>query len=456
MNHRAPTPPLTERTIYIPRMNYGSAFLMAAAFRSVGVKAEVLPESTPDSLRLAGAHMSGDECLPQRVTLAGILQVINQPGFDPARVAFLMATAHGPCRFGQYSTFFRKIFNNLNCSEMMIVSPTTRDGYGEFGISDDGFIRTAWRALVIGDVLLRMLLKTRPYEQIAGETDGLYADALQRVSDVLAVPGCSHSHRMSQLVDTLTEIRDSFRRLPLKAPPACRNDTLRPARLTECEDAGGRAGTGSKPRSRGKPLIGAVGEIYCRLDSASNDEIIRQIEAHGGEVWLAGIVEWLEYTNDEVMQNFRTNGKSFSLERAGFALRQFIQRKDEHALVHLFEDDLRGYEEARIGEILRRSEPYIPSYATLGEMVINTGRAVFLYEKGVDGIVDISPFTCMNGIVCESVYPKLSRDHDDIPIKVFYFDGKARDWSQDVEMFMELVKDYRTRKRAQRNGKMLR
>lgn len=438
MNHRVPTPPLTERTIYIPRMNYGSAFLMAAAFRSVGVKAEVLPESTPDSLRLAGAHTSGDECLPQRVTLAGILQVINQPGFDPARAAFLMATAHGPCRFGQYSTFFRKILNNLNCSEMMIISPTTSDGYSGFGINDNGFIRTAWRALVIADILLRILLKTRPYEQIAGETDRLYADALQRVGGVLAVPGCSHSHRMSQLVDALTEIRDAFRRLPLEAPPACRNDTLR------------RAGTGSKP------LIGAVGEIYCRLDDASNDQIIRQIEAYGGEVWLSGIVEWVEYTNDEVMQNFRTSGRSFSLERAAFELRQFIQRKDEHALVHLFEDDLRGYEEARIGEILRRSEPYIPSYATLGEMVINTGRAVFLYEKGVDGIVDISPFTCMNGIVCEAVYPKLSRDHDDIPIKVFYFDGKARDWSQDVEMFMELVKDYRTRKRTQRSGKMLR
>jgi predicted nucleotide-binding protein (sugar kinase/HSP70/actin superfamily) len=81
-------------------------------------------------------------------------------------------------------------------------------------------------------------------------------------------------------------------------------------------------------------------------------------------------------------------------------------------------------------------------------MVINTGRAVYLHEKGVDGIIDISPFTCMNAIVCEAIYSKLSRDHDNIPIKVLYFDGKARDWDQDVEMFMELVRDYRERKRG--------
>jgi len=403
-------------------MNYGSALLMAAAFRSVGVKAEVLPESTPDSLRLAGAHTSGDECLPQRVTLAGILQVINQPGFDPARAAFLMATAHGPCRFGQYSTFFRKIFNNLNCSEMMIVSPTTRDGYSGFGINDKGFIRTAWRALVIADILLRMLLKTRPYEQIAGQTDRLYEDALQRVNGVLAVRGCSHSHRMSRLVDALTEIRDSFRRLPLKAPGS-------------------------------KPLIGAVGEIYCRLDEGSNDEIIRHIEEYGGEVWLSGIVEWVEYTNEEVVLNLRASGRSLSLARGAFELRRLIQRKDEHALMEQFREDFRGYEEpANINEIFRRSLHYLPSYATLGEMVINTGRAVYLHEKGVDGIIDISPFTCMNAIVSEAIYSKISRDHDKIPIKVLYFDGKARDWNQDVEMFMELVRDYRARKRQRRGS----
>ena len=74
-------------------------------------------------------------------------------------------------------------------------------------------------------------------------------------------------------------------------------------------------------------------------------------------------------------------------------------------------------------------------------MVLSTGRAVYLYDKGADGIIDISPFTCMNGIVTEAVYPRVSRDHDDIPIRVFYFDGTQSDLERDVGIFLELAQD---------------
>ena len=412
--------PLAERVVYIPRMNYGNARLMAAAFRSLQIEAEALPECTPDALRMAGAYTSGDECLPQRVTLACMLKVVSQPGFDPCRTAFLMPTAHGPCRFGQYAPFFRKVFGKLGYGDIMILSPSTSDGYSAFGVHGSEFLRTAWRAVVVGDILLKLLLKTRPYECTRGETDAVYVDALDRVSRALARSGVTHGDRLRGLIQSLGEVRDAFRSIPIRA-------------------------------SGSRPLIGGVGEIYCRLDEGSNDEIIRHVEDYGGEVWLSGVVEWVEYTNEEVVLNLRASGQSFSLARAAFELRRLIQRKDEHALMEQFREDFRGYEEpADINEILRRSLHYLPSYATLGEMVINTGRAVYLHEKGVDGIIDISPFTCMNAIVCEAIYSKLSRDHDNIPIKVLYFDGKATDWDQDVEMFMELVRDYRERKRQKR------
>jgi len=412
--------PLAERIVYIPRMNYGSVRMMAAAFRSLQIEAEVLPECTPDALRMASAYTSGDECLPQRVTLGGMLKVVSRPGFDPCRTAFLMPTTHGPCRFGQYAPFFRRVFEKLGYGDIMILSPSTSDGYSEFGVQSSDFLRTAWRAAVVGDILLRLLLKTRPYECNREETDAVYADALDKASGTLARFGVTHRDRLHRLIQSLGGIRDAFRGIPIRDPGS-------------------------------KPLIGGVGEIYCRLDEDSNDRIIRHVEACGGEIWLAGVVEWVEYTNELVVQDLRTSGRSFSLARGAFELRRLIQRKDEHALMEQFREDFRGYEEPlEMNEIFRRSLDYLPSYATLGEMVINTGRAVYLYEKGVDGIIDISPFTCMNAIVSEAIYSKLSRDHDNIPIKVLYFDGKARDWNQDVEMFMELVRDYRARKRQER------
>ena len=81
------------------------------------------------------------------------------------------------------------------------------------------------------------------------------------------------------------------------------------------------------------------------------------------------------------------------------------------------------------------------------------GKAIYLYEKGVDGIVDISPFTCMNGIVSEAVYPRVSTDHENMPIRNFYFDGTQTDLENDLGIFMELVRNYhrkKTRKRIRR------
>lgn len=49
------------------------------------------------------------------------------------------------------------------------------------------------------------------------------------------------------------------------------------------------------------------------------------------------------------------------------------------------------------------------------------------YRRGANGIVDISPLTSMNGIVCEAIHPKLSRGLGGIPIRNFYFDGARSD-----------------------------
>ncbi|MBN2445701.1 MAG: hypothetical protein JXO22_03190, partial [Phycisphaerae bacterium] len=70
--------------------------------------------------------------------------------------------------------------------------------------------------------------------------------------------------------------------------------------------------------------------------------------------------------------------------------------------------------------------------------------------KGADGIIDISPFTCMNGIVSEAVYPAVSSDHDNIPIRVVYFDKVNTHIDRDLEIFLDLAQAYQRRKRYQR------
>jgi len=83
-------------------------------------------------------------------------------------------------------------------------------------------------------------------------------------------------------------------------------------------------------------------------------------------------------------------------------------------------------------------------------MTLSVGKAIFHYHQGCDGVVDISPFTCMNGIVTEAIYPKLSADHESIPVRNFFFDGTQYDAERDLGIFMELVRTYQSRKKVKR------
>ncbi len=79
-------------------------------------------------------------------------------------------------------------------------------------------------------------------------------------------------------------------------------------------------------------------------------------------------------------------------------------------------------------------------------MTLSVGKAIYLYHQGIDGVVDISPFTCMNGIVSEAVYPALSAAHGDLPIRSLYFDKVSTKIERDLEIFLDLARAYQQRK----------
>jgi predicted nucleotide-binding protein (sugar kinase/HSP70/actin superfamily) len=144
-------------------------------------------------------------------------------------------------------------------------------------------------------------------------------------------------------------------------------------------------------------------------------------------------------------------GELLSLEMLGTFIRNKIQLKDEHKLYQPIADRIKGYDEPdNIKMFLEFAEPYLPYQGVIGEMVLNIGGAIHYYNNGVDGIIDISPFTCMNGIVSEAIYPSVSDDHDGIPIKNFYFDETESDHDRDVEIFLELASTYQKRKTKER------
>jgi predicted nucleotide-binding protein (sugar kinase/HSP70/actin superfamily) len=386
---------------------------VGAAFRSVGIAAEVLPPPDARTLELGVRYLTGDECLPAKVTLGDFLKVAEAPGFDPTQVAFFMPTTEGPCRFGQYTPFIRRVFRQIGYPEVAIISLTSGDGYQRCESVGTAPHRAAWRAIAASDLLRKCLLKTRPYELTLGDTDHAYAAAIRDLCAALEVPGLSARKQLAALVRTLNQIRGRFRAIP--------------AHYT-----------------RDRVFIGVQGETFCRMEEFSNDRLIRRLEAYGAEVWLSDISEWVWYCNVDQEESLRRAGRRLSGAMLGARLRDHVQHADEWALRAPFAQDFRGYEEPRdVCELLQAGRPYLPRSGAAGEMVLSAGKVEYLFRMGVDGIIDVSPFSCMNGIVSEALYPRQSADHTGLPIKNFYFDGTGRDLVPDLEIFLELARAYR-------------
>ena len=391
-------------------MSYGSALCFAATFESVGLNARPTPDSCPSTLDLARRYTSEDECLPARVTLGDFLAITRSTEFDPLKTAFFMPTASGPCRFGQYENLIREVLKQDGHDNILILSPTSSDNYDGFGGGD--FLRTAWRALVVADLLEKLRLKTRPYEVNAGDCDDVYKRSLNELCELLALRS-THRKRLGKLTQALTRIRDRFWTIPVKRNPE-------------------------------RTLVGVVGEIFCRLNEFSNQSLIRTIEKCGGEVWLSGASEWIWYTGSQERRKLCLDRKRISKMMFKNKVRSLLQHRDEKALLEPLRDDLKGYEEADVETLIRYSEPYLPVSGALGEMVLSVGKVIHLKKKGVHGIIDVSPFTCMNGIIAEAVYPTVSRDHSSIPIRSLYPDATSSDLTREIEVFMELARNYRS------------
>jgi predicted nucleotide-binding protein (sugar kinase/HSP70/actin superfamily) len=411
--------PLKGKKIWVHAMAYGSARAFVAGFRAIGLDAEITPPSDGRTLELGARHTSGDECYPAKVTVGDYMRLLENPSTDLDRTVLFMPTAEGPCRFGLYAPYLRQILDANGYQRVPLLQASSKNAYQGLGNLTTAFLRTGWRALVAGDIVTKLLLKCRPYEIVKGEADRVFEESLNDVCGTIETTTTEPAAQLKAIRQSLVRSRDRFRRIPIR-------------------------------QDRTTPLIGVVGEIFCRLNTFSNEDLIRRVEEYGAETWLSDIAEWVWYTKSEQFRKLRLEGRIVSREAFEAWIRKYVQKRDEHVLMEPFKEDFLGCEEPPIEVILDCARPYLPQDGALGEMVLNVGKVVYLAQKGADGVIDISPFTCMNGIVSEAIYPRISRDMGGIPIRNFYFDGTQSDLDRDLGVYLELARSYQKRKKHQR------
>lgn len=409
---------LSGRTVFIPRMPTAHSRITAAAFNGFGLRAQVTPPSNERTTQLGLAYSAGDECYPEIITLGDFLRILVDEGRNPSTVAFFMPTSTGPCRFGQFAEYLRSVLKKLQFEDAVVVSTTSSNSYDGIGVGSAVLVRRVWRGFVAGDLLTRVLLKTRPYEVIPGLADEAYESGVGKICDVL-----EDSTRADSLTALLAGLEDAVALL--------------------------RA---VQTRSGSRPLIGIVGEIFCRNNVFSNMDLIRVLERHGAECWISSVSEWIHYVGSEEERDLARRGRGLSIERLKANVKHRIQRSDQSRIEARFMHEIADREEPHnIDEFTLPAERYLPRDGSLGEMMLSISRTLYLWSRGAHGVVDISPFTCMNAIVAEAIYPKISRDHNGFPIRTFYFDGTQGNLDRDVGVFLELARTYKKLQRKSDN-----
>jgi predicted nucleotide-binding protein (sugar kinase/HSP70/actin superfamily) len=383
---------LGKRTVLIPEMNRSTASLLAATFRGFGVEARTL--ETYKGLDLGKEYTSGKECYPCQVTLGDILYFVQKekeklgPEFDPGQYAYFLPESDGPCRFGLYNRFQRIVLDSFpGLDRLTISSITTKDGYSLSGIMDKDkvldFQKTGFFAVIVADILDRLLWRIRPYEAEPGSADEFLEASLQGLENTFEKHGPRKD--FEGILDKLVRIVEEGKALiDPKIPP--------------------------------KPLIGMVGEIFLRTHTQSNQDIIRLLEKHGAEVVNASVAEWANYVSYDALRTAKAQARlnlkqlrfsplwSKLKEMLGFRIDLYYKefRQDQvYKRVQPVLDLMEDHKIAHLEEILKENEIFSFDVAT--EACLSIASIISCARAGYNGMVNVYPFTCMPSTTTSAV-----------------------------------------------------
>ncbi len=390
-----------KRTIFLPRMSV-HAFGIAAAFEHCGMHAEVLPESDKAAIDLGKKFVSGKECYPCLVTTGDMVKKVMQPDFVREKSAFFMPSGTGPCRFGQYNVFHNIVLRNLGIDDVPIFAPNQDTSfYADLGMVGKDFTLQSWKGIIAYELLTKSLHETRPYEHSRGSADQLYNIYVQKLYDALSRTNGNNIERV------LSDMRNDFGHIP--------RDCVK------------------------KPLIGIIGEIFVRSHRFSNENLVRRIEALGGQVWLAPVEEWVYYVNLMGLRKALVKRDRSSI--MSFLLKRFVQKRIDRRYSRFFRDFLKTLHEPDTKEILQNASPYVDS-SFEGETILSVGKCIDLIERGASGIVNAMPFGCMPGTIVTALLRGIAGDYG-IPCISIPYDGTESPTVEiQLEAFMDQAKEY--------------
>ena len=367
--------------------------LLEAAFESSGYNLEVLDNSTPSAIDAGLKYVNNDACYPAIIVAGQMIEALQSGRYDLNATALVITQTGGGCRATNYIGFIRKALQDAHLEHVPVIA------LSHVGIEKHpGFHITAkladraLKTLCLGDLLMRVLYRTRPYEAKEGSANELHRMFATRIKKEIG----QMTHRLYKII--IKEIVNAFDSLPLRRVK--------------------------------KPRVGVVGEILVKFHPLANNDIFTTIEREGAECVVPDLVDFFLYTlnaglykTTHLEHNFFA-GLKF---RAGIAGIEFYR----HHIRATLKKSKRFEPMGNIYEMARSVDDILQLGNITGEGWFLTAEMIELIKMGVPNIACIQPFACLpNHVTGKGMIKELRRRYKGVNISPIDFDPGASEVNQ--------------------------
>ena len=380
-----------EYTVLVPQMSPIHFDILEPALASCGYKLKILP-STPAAVDYGLKYVNNDACYPSLIVIGQFMEALLSGEYDLDKVALIITQTGGGCRATNYIGFIRRALEKAGMGQIPVISMSA-------GIEKNPGLKInlkmahrAIQALIYGDVFMRVLYKTRPYEAVPGS-----ANALHEKWRAIAQRAVRNGNK-SEFKKNIRQIIKEFDELPLK----------------DIE----------------KPRVGIVGEILVKFLPLANNYLVELLEAEGAEAVCPDLLDFFMYSLYNA--NFKAEylGKKKSSAHINNFLISYLEHyrkvaNDALAASNRFEPT------TRINKLAEYAEPIVSGGNQTGEGWFLTGEMLELIHSGVPNIVCTQPFGCLpNHVVGKGVIKELRRQYPESNIVAVDYDPGASEVNQ--------------------------
>jgi predicted CoA-substrate-specific enzyme activase len=382
-----------EYTLLAPQMSPLHFDILQSGLRANGYNVEVLDNDNRNAVDMGLKYVNNDACYPSLMVVGQIMDALLSGKYDLNKVAVMITQTGGGCRATNYINFIRRALEKAGMSHIPVVSLSASGLEKNPGMKfTPKLLVAAIQSLVYGDVFMRVLYRTRPYEAVPGSANELH----QKWNEI-----CKKSVETGKWKEFKLNIRgiiEDFDNLPLLDIK--------------------------------KPRVGIVGEILVKFLPSANNFLVDLLEAEGAEAVMPDLIDFFMYSFYNA--NFKAEYLGFKKSTATInnILIEVIEYCRKEARL-AFEKSKRFHPPVHVRKLAEYATPIVSVGNQTGEGWFLTGEMIELIHSGVENIVCAQPFACLpNHIVGKGVIKELRSQYPKSNIVAVDYDPGASEVNQ--------------------------